>query len=68
MIGFFRSSIHSRVMSTLKARVANAQKEHDEECARLDDAHEMQVFDLEVARESAKERHADDMVGKILGR
>ena len=64
----FKGVIHGRVMSTLKARIANAEQKHADKCAELDEEHEQKVADLEDELDAAKEAHADEMVSSILGR
>lgn len=54
---WFRKSISARVAEVIEQRVTHAQKEHDEECARLDEESEQK-----------KEAHATSMVTKVIGK
>ena len=61
------NSIGSRVKQVIKQRVINAQKEHDDECVRLDEIRDNTIDVAVMTCENEKEVHADRMVNKVLG-
>jgi len=62
------NSIASRVNKVIKQRVADAQREHNEVCTKLDERFEEAVTSAEIKRDEGKELHAQEMVNKIIGR
>lgn len=64
----FGNSIGKRVAKVIKQRVADAQKAHDEHCKTQDEWCESMKKTAEEQARVKKEEHAEEMVGKILGR
>lgn len=62
------NSIGARVKKVIAHRVKQAQKEHNEECALLDQKCDEAIVELEQVRDENKEQHAEAMVERILGK
>lgn len=63
-----KATIAARVKKVIEQRVRDAQKEHDERCAELDEQLELVVKEATEKRETAEEEHAEEMVNKIIGK
>lgn len=60
-------SIDSRVRDTIRQKVTDAQKEHDEFCKSSDEMCEQEKRKLEEFRDSDQEQNAQAMVKRIIG-
>lgn len=64
---FNSDTIAKRVMRAVKAKIANAQKQYDDECLILDDQHNARVDELYNEKETKKASLADKLVKDIVG-